>query len=132
MSWYWKQIEDKDTAEDATKAAIGISYFVAALTALFAVLSLVYQKPIFGLDAWSFVDAILFAVIGWRMGKMSRGWSVVGVVLYVFEAFFSLATKAGGIGVLTIVFILAYINAVRGTFAYHRYTLEQAEQTTIG
>ena len=42
MSWYWRQIEDKESAEDATKAAVGISYFVAALTALVAVLSTVY------------------------------------------------------------------------------------------
>jgi hypothetical protein len=132
MSWYWKEIEGRDTAKDATKAAVGISYFVAALTALFALLSLIYHEPIFGLNPWAFVDAILFVLVGWRIGKMSRVWSVIGIVLYVIEAVSSLATKAGGVGVLTIVFILAYINAIRGTFAYHRYTLEPPEQTMIG
>jgi hypothetical protein len=125
MSWYWKQILDKETAQDATKAAVGISYFIAALTGLLAMLSLVYQKPIFGLNAWSFVDAGLFVVIGWRIRKMSRAWAVVGIALYVLEAVFSLANRAGGIGVLTIVFILMYVNALRGTFAYPRYTDER-------
>jgi len=131
MSWYWKEITDTETASDATKAAVGISYFVAAVTGLVATLSVVYHKPILGLDAWSFLDAILFVVIAWRIGKMSRIWSVIGILLYVVEALFSLATKAGGIGVLTIVFIVAYINAIRGTFAYHRYA-RQSEQTAAG
>jgi hypothetical protein len=56
-SWYWKEIDDKHSAEDATKAAVGISYFVAGLTGLLAVLSLVYHKPVFGMDGGSLVDA---------------------------------------------------------------------------
>jgi hypothetical protein len=55
---------------------------------------------------------------------MSRSWAVVGIALYVLEAVFSIANRAGGVGVLTIVFILMYVNAIRGTFAYPRYTDE--------
>jgi hypothetical protein len=128
MSWYWKEIEDKDSAEDATKAAVGISYFVAALTALLAVLSLVYHIPILGLTGSSLVDATLFVVIAWRIGKMSRAWSVIGLVLYLIEAVFSLASRGGGVGVLAIVFTIAYVNALRGTFAYHRYAKQQTEE----
>ena len=121
MSWYWRQIDDKESAEDATKAAVGISYFVAALTALVSVLSIVYQKPVLGGSGWSLLDAALFAVIGWRIHRMSRAWTIVGLCLYVVEAVVSLGTRGAGIGILTIVFVLAYINALRGVFAYHRY-----------
>ena len=76
MSWYWKEINDKGSAEDATKAAVGISYFIAAVTGLIAVLSIVYAKPIIGLDGWSLVDAVLFVVIGWRISRLSRAWAV--------------------------------------------------------
>ena len=32
----------------------------------------------------------------------------------------------GALGILTVVFILAYINAIRGCFAYHRYHREES------
>jgi hypothetical protein len=41
--------------------------------------------------------------------------------MYVIEAVVSVGTNGVGISVLTLVFILAYINAVRGAFAYHKY-----------
>ena len=67
------------------------------------------------------LDAALFAVIGWRIRRMSRAWSIVGLCLYLMEAVVSLGTRDAGVGVLTIVFVLAYINGLRGVFAYHRY-----------
>lgn len=127
MSWYWKEISDKDSAEDATKAGVGISYFIAGLTGLLAVLSIVYHQPILGVNAWSLVDSGLFVLIGWRISKMSRTWAVIGICLYVLEAISSVGSRGGGIGVITIVFILAYINALRATFAYPRYAEELRE-----
>jgi len=47
MAWYWKEIEDRDSAEDATKAAVGISYFVAGLTALLSVFKYLLQPTYF-------------------------------------------------------------------------------------
>ncbi len=120
MAWYWKEIDDKDSAEDATKAAVGVSYFVAGITGLLAILSIFQRRPVFGVAPSALLDAILFTVVGWRIGKLSRAWTVVGFILYIVEAIFAIAR--GGVGVLTIVFILAYINAVRGVFAYHRYS----------
>jgi hypothetical protein len=93
---------------------------VAALTGLLAVLSIVYRKPILGVNGWSLVDCALFVLIAWRISKLSRTWAVIGICLYVLEAIGSVGSRGGGIGVLTIVFILAYINALRGTFAYPR------------
>jgi hypothetical protein len=128
MSWYWKEIENKDSAEDATKAAVGISYFIAAVTGLIAVLTLVYSKPILGLSGWSLVDASLFAVIGWRIRKLSRAWTIVGLVLYLLEIASSIGSRGFGFGIVSIVFILAYVNALRGVFAYHRYAKSEAAQ----
>jgi len=43
-----------------------------------------------------------------------------------------LGTRGGGIGILTIVFVLAYINALRGTFAYHRYMKDGNLASEVG
>ena len=122
MAWYWPTIEDEGSAEHATKAAIGVSGFIAAVTGLAAVLSIVYHKPILGLDGWGLIDAAIFAWIAWRVSKVSRIWAVVGLLMYLMEVGYKLATNpSGALGILTIIFILTYINAIRGAFAYHRY-----------
>jgi len=116
MAWYWPKIQDETSAEAAVKPAVGVSAFVAAVSGLIAVLSIAYRKPILGINGWSLVDALLFVVIAWRIGKMSRAWAVVGLLMYLVEV-----GSSGALGVLTITFILTYINAIRGAFAYHRY-----------
>jgi len=127
MSWAWKDVDTKDAAHDATRPAVGVSYFIAAATGLFAILSIVYGHAIFGIDGWSLLDAILFTVIGWRIGKLSRAWTVAGLALYLIEVAVSISDRGFGPGVLSIVFILMYVNAVRGVFAYHRFVkLERA------
>lgn len=127
MPWYWNEIENKDSAVDATKAAVGISYLVGSLTTLLAVLSLIYARPIYGASGVSLIDAALFFVIAWRIQKLSRAWTVVGLSLYIIEAVSSFGAQGAGVGLLTIVFIIAYVNAVRGAFAYHRYQQEERQ-----
>ena len=122
MAWYWPTIGDERTAENATKAAVGVSGFIALLTALTAILSIAYHKPIFGIDGWGLADGAIFALIAWRISKVSRIWAVAGLLIYLLEVGVKLATSpSGAVGVLTIVVISTYISAIRGTFAYHRY-----------
>jgi hypothetical protein len=129
MAWYWPTIEDESSAEQATKAAVGVSGFIAALTALLAVLSIFYHKPIIGLDGLGLIDATIFALIAWRISKLSRAWAVVGLLMYLLEIGYKLATNpSGALGVLTIIFILTYINAIRGAFAYHRFRKAENNQ----
>jgi hypothetical protein len=122
MAWYWPKIEDESSAEAATKPAVGASGVFAALTGLIAILSIIDHRPVLGFDGWSIVDAALFVIIAWRIKKMSRIWAVLGLLIYLFEVGFNVATnKAGAIGVLTLIFVLAYISGIRGTYAFHRY-----------
>jgi hypothetical protein len=130
MAWYWPAIEDESSAEAATKPAVGASAFFAAVTGLIATLSIFQHRPVLGFSGWSLADAILFVIIAWRIRAMSRTWAVLGLLIYLLEVVFNLATgKAGAVGVLTIIFVLAYIGAIRGTFAFYRYRrMANAEQ----
>jgi len=126
MSWFWKEIYDKDSAENAVQMAVGVSYFVAGVTTLLAVSSLFVGKPLLGVNGWSLFDAALFAVVGWRISRLSLPWTIVGTLLYLLESVASIGTRGQGIGVLTIVFLIAYINALRGVWAHRRYERDEA------
>jgi hypothetical protein len=101
MAWYWPTIEDESSAQHATKAAVGVSGFIAAVTALIAILSMVYRKPILGLDAWGLIDAVIFGWIAWRISKLSRAWAIVWLLMYLLEVGYKLVTNpSGALGVL--------------------------------
>jgi hypothetical protein len=54
---------------------------------------------------------------------MSRTWAVLGLVIYLAEVAFNLVDNpSGALGVLTVIFILTYIGAIRGTFACNTTT----------
>jgi len=127
VAWIWPKIEDVNTAETAVRGGIGASAIIAAVTGIAAILSIAYRKPILGLDGWALVDAALFAFAAWRIHKMSRTWAIVGLSLYLLEVADRFASRPGGaVGVLTIIFILAFISAIRGTFAFHRYRKQES------
>jgi hypothetical protein len=135
MAWYWPTIEDEVSAEAAAQPAVGASAFFAAFTGLIATLSIIYNRPVFGFGGWSLVDAALFVVIAWRIKKMSRTWAVLGLLIYLLEVSFNVTTnKPGAVGILTVVFVLTYIGAIRGTFAFHRYRrmTDAAQPPAIG
>ena len=133
MSSYWPEIKDASTAKDAAYGAAAVSVFIAAITALLAILSLVYKKPILDLDGLALVDAGLFALVGWRIYKMSRPWTVVGLVLYLLEACKRLLRRpSAAVGVMTIIFILAFIGGIRGAFAFHRYNKHESQSQLVG
>jgi len=133
MSRYWPEIKDVSTAKDAALGAAAASLFIAGVTALLAILSLIYKKPILGLHGFALVDAGLFALVAWRIHKMSRTWAVIGLVLYLLEMGERLVNHpSGAVGVLTIIFILAFIGGIRGAFAFHRYSKEDGKAQVVG
>lgn len=122
-SSYWPAITDGKTARDATMQGVGAAVFVASVTGLISILSIVLKHPVLGIDALGLVDAGLFAVIAWRIFRMSRSWALVGLLLYVGEA--ATRVKNGFVSIpgLFVVFILiaGFSNGVGGVFGFHRF-----------
>jgi hypothetical protein len=123
------------SARYATTTAVWISYLIAAVNGPIAALSLVYQKPLGGISGWGLPEAALFAVAGWGIGRLSRPWAVVGLTLYLLNVLIAMATRGFGVrglapGIVAIIFLMAYVNALRGTFAYHRFLKLQAPRST--
>src|SRR5262249_44769007 len=125
MGWFWPEIYDRDTAQEPARRGAWVALFVAALTALLALLSLAFHSVILGITPASLLDAVIFGVTGWHTYKMSRAWAVTGMVLYLANVLYGLSQ--GRFGVLAVVFLFAFLNAIRGTFAFHRFSQEGAE-----
>jgi len=124
-STWWPSTDTLEHAKSASRYGVWAAGIVAAITAIVATIALVSGSAFAGIDAWSYLDAVLFAAITFGIYKLSRFAAVAGLVLYVLESLYAMAQLAGprsGI-VLRIILTLAFINAVRGTFAYHRLSV---------
>ena len=125
MGWFWPEIYDRETAQDVARRGAWVALIVASLTGLLSLLSLALQTVILGIPPAALLDAVIFALVGWRIFKMSRAWAVTGMVLYLAETAYGFSR--GRIGVIAVVFLFAFLNAIRGTFAFHRYSQDGAQ-----
>ncbi len=121
----FKKITDAETAKKLAKeGAIG-SVFIAIITAIAVVIS-INGTDIYGMDYWAFFDVAIFIIIGLGIYKMSRIAAVLGFIFYVAEQVNMMASYGTRPSFLMIVFVITYINAIRGTFAYHKYEKQQS------
>jgi hypothetical protein len=118
----WPTITDTETARKATRQGFWVAIVITALTVVIAFLSTaVPQLQSTGFDLSILVDAAAFALVAWGIHRLSRIAAVGGLCLYIFERIFMWATMGPGNPILPVLFTLTFINAVRGTFAFHRF-----------
>ncbi|MBI3405844.1 MAG: hypothetical protein HY046_10360 [Acidobacteria bacterium] len=123
--WLWPEVGTLPDAEDAINHGKYAAAAVALITALVATVALVSGNSILGVNAWAYVDAIIFAVIAFGISRKSRFAAVAGLVLYILERI-AMGMPAGIAGiVLPFIFVCMFISGVRGTFAHQN--LKQKE-----
>ena len=88
---------------------------------------MVSQKEIASIDAWAYVDAVLFTLIAWRIKKFSRAFAVVGVSLFIFEKVMFAQSQGATGWAMAVFLLLMFINGARGVFAYHRFSIKPVE-----
>jgi hypothetical protein len=119
-SWFWPSLNDIDGARDACRLGMWCAIIVAGITALFAGLALA-GVSVMRIQASAFVDAALFAGIAFGIYKYSRVAAVAGFALFLIEKIYQVIQQGPlGAGVLGIIFLIGFLNAMRGTFAYHK------------
>ena len=85
LGWVWPAISDKTSAQSGARQGFWAAVWCAGVTALVAALSLVGASLFNGIDASSFIDAILFGIIAWKLRGYSRVAAVAGLGLYLLE-----------------------------------------------
>ncbi|UHQ20298.1 hypothetical protein LVB87_03815 [Lysobacter sp. KIS68-7] len=123
---FWPKIDDLESAINAERLGSWAAFAVAAITVVFTTIVVYAGEEIGGIGPYAYVDAVMFAVIGWRIRRHSRGFAVAGLALWIVEKGYQIAmtdaAKSGAI--MGILLLLMFISGVRGTFAYHRFKSE--------
>jgi hypothetical protein len=78
-------IEAIKSAKRYANIAAAFALWSAALTTCVAVWAMYKGQPVLGIDGWSLLQAGLLVVIAWRIWRLSYPWTVVGIVLALFE-----------------------------------------------
>jgi hypothetical protein len=121
---FWHDIDDVETARDATK----VGAYGAWIVALFSAGLLAFLKfrgnPIAPSALWiGAIMSAIFAILGFGTWRNSRVCAVIAVALYVLDRLSAaLFAGVGGASVVGIAVLLLLISGVRGTFSQRRYS----------
>jgi hypothetical protein len=129
--WYWPKIGNVADAEDASDRGYWAALIVAAITTLFATISLATKADIATISPAAYVDAVLFGIIAWRIKRRSKSFAVAGLCLFIIEKIvqFSMQPQLAIFGfAMAILILLLFITGVRGTFAFHQLSALRAQQ----
>ncbi len=125
-TWFLPPVTTKAEARSAAYQGFWAAVIVTAITVLFVIIMLaagpIEDVPI---DAWAFIDAGIFAAIAIYIRKLSRIAAVCGLVMYWLERIYMWSVTGFGPNEVSSIWMIvlltvAFINGVRGTFAYHR------------
>ena len=129
-NWFWPKIVDITSAKEAAKAGYWAALIVAIVTGVVATIVLITQNEVMNLDLWSYVDAVLFGFIAWRIKKYSKVFAVIGVVLFFIEKALLVPSQGASGWPLAVLILLMFINGARGVFAYHRFSSVSSSVST--
>jgi len=133
--WYWPAFGNIADAEQASNQGMWAAVFCAAVTAIMATISIFASTGVMGIRPSAYVDAVLFAIIAWRIHARSKGFAIAGLVLFAIEKVFQVITQPQSMrfGIfLAVILLLCFMSGVRGTFAYHRFKAEEANALPAG
>ena len=120
--FWWPDVSTVEHAEKAVRQGMWAAIFVAGVTALIAAYAAGSGTKVGGfVDAWSFVDAVIFGAIAVGIYRKSRFAAVAGLLMFVLEKLMQLQSGMSVAGMfMAAVIALCFVAAVRGTYSLHR------------
>ncbi|MGA2602522.1 MAG: hypothetical protein ABSH09_36630 [Bryobacteraceae bacterium] len=113
-------IHDEQSARQVARQAMWAAFFVAIVTGAAAFLAGSGIQMINGVGPTAWVDAVVFAALGIGIARMSRLAAAGALLLYIAERIW-MAPAVGLSPVMTIAMISAFVQGVRGAWAFHKY-----------
>ena len=125
---WWPDVSTPTAARAARMYGVWAALFSAVVTALLASWSLGSGRPALGfVDAWAFVDVLIFTAIAFGIYKESQFAAVSGLVIFLGETLYqiSITTTTSGV-VMAFILGMCYVAAIRGTYALRRFRAAQS------
>lgn len=119
-SFWLPTITDLKSAQDAARQGTAVCVLIIIFSLVIVAIS---TATVGGTPSQGFIAMMIaYGLIAFLIYRMSRVAAILGLMIYLGERLVLLA-KYGMSGnfILTIFFIFAFINSIRGTFAYHRF-----------
>ena len=122
FNWIWPDVSTIDGSKWAIRQAFWAAILCVGATVLFAVVGMMGVKVFenLELDAWNLLDAGAFGAIAFGLSRYSRVAAVAGLVLYILERIMMWADVGFKSPIIAIIFTLAFVGGVRGTWAYRK------------
>lgn len=119
-------ITDLKSAQEAGRQGTAVSVLIIVFSSVITAISTATNG---GTPSQGFIVMMLvYGLIAFMIYKMSRVAAILGLVIYLSERLFLVAQYGvSGNVILVILFVFAFINSIRGTFAYHRLRRQRTE-----
>ena len=116
----WPAVGDENAAVFAARQGFHAAVYCSIVTAIFAVLG-GFGFHIMGFYLWCLTDAGLMAGLAFGIRRMSRVAAVIALLYHVACRIDLWVEYGFQTPIVAALFILMFLSAVRGTFAYHRF-----------
>jgi hypothetical protein len=121
-NFFWAAVDTIQSAKRASKYGVWAAAGSAVITTLAATWALGAGRAAFGfVDAWGFVDALIFAAVAFGIYKESRFAAIFGLCLFLYEKwsqFDETGTISGAW--MAVILIFCYVTSIRGVYALRR------------
>jgi hypothetical protein len=131
---FWPDVSTLPDVAWAVKQGVWAAGFVAVVTGIVALVALSLHTAVLGLGASALVDSAIFAAVAYGIHKNSRFAAVSGLVIYLVERIYmfkAAGVHGGGATAMVVILTLAFVTAIRGTFAYHKLTAPMARAGNV-
>lgn len=130
-NFLFPEIYDVKSAQDAANQGVSVCILMIIASWVFVLIFTAagaaapnYQLLII----WS----VLYGLIAMMIAKMSRLAAIAGLLFYLVDRLVFIAPNSGGNSIIMLLFIFAFVNSIRGTFAYHRIRHDRQMQISQG
>jgi hypothetical protein len=118
-TWVWPDVSIRRKTQSAINEAFGAAIVVTLLSLIFALMP-TSSEPDSSDRSVILVACVVFGLLAIGIFLRSRAAAVSALVLFSVIIAFAMLTQGPRLLIVRVVIFLAFLNGVRGTFAYHK------------
>ena len=130
VSWWWPTMENETQARIVTRRAAWCAIWTACVDAALSTMGMVMGAAFAGFDQWTYLDAGIAGVLAVGLWRYWRAAAVLmtsyqmlnfGYMVWSWVQPEPAVRSAVTIPFAAVLFLVAYVNSVRSTFAMKRF-----------